>query len=320
MLFPGQGAQYIGMCKDMVKNYPAAAQVFKEANDSLGYNIQKMINDGDMQELTHLANAQPAVVTASYALYKVLTEETGFLPDYGTGHSLGEISALIAAGGIAFYDGVRFARERGSIMQRAYSEKKGRTALILDITEEIVEKTVKEVNDQIGFASICCYNSPRQFVVSGDENALKALDKSVKKVNGEFVPFSMMPMKVDAPFHSTLMSFIEEDIKKELTAFVYHPLKWDVVSTVTGLPYNSHNEIEKNLMVQLVTPVRWRQAVSYFERQDVSFAFEIGPQSSMKGLFNENTKKIRCYSFDDKEDREKIIRFLLAKQLIHDLF
>lgn len=316
LLFPGQGAQYIGMCKQLIDTFSVAAQIFEEANEVLGYDLQKMILTGDMKELTHLAYAQPAVVTASYALYRVLVQETGLKPFCGTGHSLGEISALVAAGGISFAEGVRFAGERGAIMYRAFTEKKGRTGLLLGLDEGTVEEEVRKIQESTGFVSVCCYNSPGQFVVSGEEKALADLEKSVRKLKGEFVPFRMMPMKVDAPFHSILMRFIEEEIRDKLMELVCAPLDWMVISTVTGRPYESHESIQEYLTVQLVTPVQWRQAISYIESLDVSYVFEVGPQSSMKQLFIENTKKIRCYSFDDKDDYRKITRFLLARQLL----
>lgn len=316
LLFPGQGAQYIGMCKDLIKNYPVAAEIFEEAGDVLKLDIKRLVFQGTMEELTPLNPGQPIVVTASYALYRVLVQETGIIPFCGTGHSLGEISALIAAGGISFRDGVKFASMRGSIMYRAYSEKKGRTALILDLPEDVVEEEVKKINETVGFVSICCYNSPRQFVVSGEQNALRELDKTIKKINGELVPFSMIAMKVDAPFHCSLMDFIKTDINRELSSIEFKPLQWNVISTVTALPYESHLDIENNLTIQLVSAVKWRQAISYILSQDVSAVFEIGPQSTMKNLFMENKTKIKCYSFDDKEDKEKIMQFLLSYRLL----
>jgi [acyl-carrier-protein] S-malonyltransferase len=164
--------------------------------------------------------------------------------------------------------------------------------------------------------SICCYNSPRQFVVSGEQEALRALDKCVKDVKGELVPFSMIAMKVDAPFHCSLMNFIEEEIKNELIKIQFAPLKWDVVSTVTGLPYESYKEINQTLSKQLVTAVKWRQTISYLLNEDVYSFLEIGPQSTLKNLFIEITKDRKCYSFDEKEDKEKILQFLLNYKLL----
>ena len=312
LLFPGQGAQYIGMCSRLIENYSCAADIFRDADDCLGFSLTEMILHGDMPELTHSANAQPAVVTASYALYEVFVRETGIVPCCGIGHSLGEISALMASGALSFCDGVRFARKRGEIMHRAFKEKRGRDALILELPEEVVEKEVREVCCTEGYVAVSCYNSPVQYIVAGLSTALKALEKRIRKLGGEYVPFSMLPMKVDAPYHSELMDFIVPELESELHDIEFRPFNWMVISTISGKPYANHHIIREHLVSQMVNPVKWKQGISWLETLDINSVVDIGPGTFIKNLFEENTDNLECRAYDLQEDPETVTELVLV--------
>lgn len=307
ILFPGQGSQYIGMAKKIVQNYKVAAQTFNDANDILKYDLRKLVFEGKMEELTHSTNAQPAIVTASYAFFKVYQEEFGIEPHYTAGHSLGEITALIAAGAIDFPDGLCFVRKRGEIMHQAHTQNKGNIAVIRGIPEETLEQEIKEIE---GFVSIAAYNSPSQMLVAGEKKSLHSLGKKIRKLNGEFIPFSMIPMKVDAPFHSSLMQYLENEIKKELDIYEFHPMKWNVISNVTALPYKDHTEIKPYIALQLTKPVRWRQIISYMKQQGVNIALEIGPQYILKNFLLDSQINITSLSYDVENDVVKLKKTL----------
>ncbi len=311
IVFPGQGSQYIGMGKALIDNFKVAAEVYEEANDSLGFDLKKIIFDGSMAELTRSENAQPAVVTASNALFRVYMQEFGVLPDYTAGHSLGELSAIIAAGGIKFNEGVCFARKRGILMQQAYSEKRGRVALIVGVNEAQVKEELERINKNYGFVAITGYNSPSQILVAGKEIPLKELGRSIENINGEFIPFSMLPMKVDAPYHSSLMSFLAEDLSLELKNISYSPLKFPVLSNVSALPYESHEDIERDLSLQLVNPVKWRQIISYIEEQGTQIVIDIGPHYALKTIVTECSEVLKTYAFEIKTDFAEIKKYFM---------
>lgn len=309
ILFPGQGCQYIGMCRKLIEEFPTARGIFEEANRAMGFDICSLILNGNIEELTLSENAQPAVVTASYALYCVFEEITGTKPSCAAGHSLGEISALIAAGAVSFSDGVVFARKRGKIMHQAMEEKKGRAGIAVDIEVSVLENIVESIkaND---YVTISGYNSPRQFIVAGSQTALRALDKEVDRLGGEFIPFRMMPMKADAPYHSDLMTFVKPEFEKALQSIESGKISFDIWSTVTGEIIKPTECIREILCNQLVLPVRWNQVLKEIAASGVELLIDIGPQQITRNLIRENPELPMCLSFDDEDDREKIMQYL----------
>lgn len=315
LLFPGQGCQYIGMCKRELEEHPLVAEVFEEASDALELDMRALIFESDMPTLTLSENAQPAVVTASYALYRVLKQETGFVPDSAAGHSLGEISALIAAGALSFADGVRFARRRGALMHRAAEEKKGRAGLVLDLEVEKSEALVKQVCSE-DYVTISGYNSPRQFIVAGHQSALLALEELVDEAGGEFFPFRMMPMKSDAPYHSKLMQFIRPEIEEALVELKFGKPQFEIWSTVSGQPIESAEAIPGLLAAQLVTPVYWNQVLAGMQEAGVDCFVDIGPQQIIRNLVRENTELPLALAFDDEADRESVIKKTVNQEAV----
>ncbi|MCP4135959.1 MAG: SDR family NAD(P)-dependent oxidoreductase [bacterium] len=306
LIFPGQGSQYIKMGKALCEEYPMAQEVFEEANDTLGFNMQDLIFNGTMEELTHSSIAQPAVITASYAQFKVYMQETGIKPRCSAGHSLGEISALVAAGAMKFSDSLLFARKRGFLMHEAFNKKLGNCGLIMNISRDSLEKEIQSISGTREELSISGYNSPMQFLVAGTKEAMGALRKRMQLVKAQFVPFAMVPMRVDAPFHSGIMKFLEDDIKNELLTYEYKPMEWDVISNVTARPYESHRDIVKNLSLQMISPVQWQQTISYMEEQGIDVALELGPMNVLKKLTAENSSIIKPFSFDIPQDVEDL--------------
>lgn len=310
LIFPGQGSQYLGMGKTIIESSSVAKEVFEEANDALGFDLQTLILEGPTDNLTRSDYAQPAVVTMSIALYQLYKQQYGIVPEYGAGHSLGEISALIAAGAIPFRAGVQFAKKRGELMQQAEIQNKGRMGLVLGVAEETVEQLCEDMRAKGSVVSISGYNSPLQQLVSGDQAALEELGSKIYDADGQFVPFKMIPNKVDAPYHSPLMAFLTKAIRAEIESNEFFPLNWKVVSNVTAQPYGSHHEISTNLSQQLINPVKWRQTISFLKQEGVEIAIEIGPQYVLRDLMKEQKTPIPVFSFDVSEDMEKLNREL----------
>ncbi|KGE16340.1 ACP S-malonyltransferase [Paenibacillus wynnii] len=305
VLFPGQGSQYIGMCKDLIEKFPVAAKVFEEANSSLNFDIRSLILNGRLEELTRSENAQPAVVTASYALFRVFNDQYGLTPYCSAGHSLGEISALIAAGALSFSEGVTYARQRGSIMHRALEEKKGRAGIVVDLDIEVLNNIIASilVND---YVAVSGYNSPKQFIVAGYPSALRSLEKEVDKYGGQFIPFRMMPMKADAPYHTALMTYLKPELEEALRNLKFEQTSFDLWSTVTGKIIEPTDCIPSILGNQLVLPVQWNQVLSSIQDSGVDLFIDIGPQQITRNLMKENPELPVSLAFDDEEDRKKL--------------
>ncbi|TVX91670.1 ACP S-malonyltransferase [Paenibacillus agilis] len=314
LLFPGQGSQYIGMCKDLIEQYPVAAGVFEEANDALNMDIRSLILNGNLKELTQSDHAQPAVVAASYALFRVFQEQVGAAPDCMAGHSLGEISALIAAEALSFANGVSYARKRGAIMQRVIQENKGRAGIVVDMKEEVLDNIIESIQGN-DYVAISGYNSPNQFIVAGNQTALRKLDEEVSKLGGDFIPFRMMPMKADAPYHSALMAYLKPELEEALACVSFAQTKLDVWSTVTGKIIEPTDSIPTILSNQLILPVKWNQVLTKMSDAGVQSFIDIGPQQITRHLVKENALLPVCFSFDDEEDRIQILSLLKKEAL-----
>ena len=305
LLFPGQGCQYIGMCKQLIEQYPVAAAIFEEANMTLGFDLRALILTGNLKTLTLSENAQPAMVTASYALFQVFCQQTETMPACIAGHSLGELSALIAAGALPFAAGVLFARKRGQIMHRALQEKKGRAGIVVDLAYEVLTQLIAASNVD-DYVAIAGYNSPQQVVVAGHPRALASLSDAVEQHGGDFIPFRMIPMKADAPYHTTLMTFLQPELEAALQDICFEQPTMDVWSTVIGRIIQPTDSIGDILRDQLILPVAWTPVLEKMTRAGVDCFIDIGPQKIIRNLVRENPNLPTSYAFDEPEDAQKI--------------
>lgn len=295
-LFPGQGAQYIGMGSKLCENFSVAGQVFDEANEALDFDLKKLCLQGSMDELTKTENTQPAMLTASVAAFKVYMQEIGIKPDYTAGHSLGELSALCCAGGIQFTDAVRLVRQRGRLMQQAVPEGIGSMAAVSGVEKEIIEKECYLVSKEGNIVVVSNYNSLEQIVISGHVKAVNAVGEQLKSMGARVVY-----LKVSAPFHSPLMQPASDSFREELKKYNFCEMEWPVISNVTAKPYPGKEQIIDYLSVQITNPVKWQSTIEYLQNSGINKAVEMGPKAVLKNLLRSNTS-ISIFSSETRED------------------
>lgn len=301
ILFPGQGSQYVGMGKGFYEKYPVARNIFKEANEVLGFDLTKLCFEGDLEELTRTENAQPAILTVSVALFECYRQEIGRDPQFSAGHSLGEISALTCAGAIRFADALKLVRQRGLLMQDAMTDGEGAMAAIAGIGREVVQAECAKLNSGGNIVVISNDNSPNQVVISGHKSMVAEVGKVLESQGGKVIP-----LKVSAAFHCPLMQPAAGQLALELNKYTYQPLKWPVISNVTGMPYPDSSHIVSRLTEQLTRPVQWREAMAYLQKQGVELAVEVGPQTVLRNLMKSNAPQIKTFSYDKEEDVRKL--------------
>lgn len=298
-LFPGQGSQYVGMCQHQLETSITVRKWFTAASGVLGYDVAKLIREGSLQQLTQSALAQPLVVLASFCNFTVLLEQQRELPTVAIGHSLGEISAYICANAISLEEGLLFARQRGELMERAIAERKGHAGIAIEIEQTQLEQQVQALQQQHTIV-ISGYNSRSQFIVAGEKEALRKLDASVDELGGQFIPFRMMPMKADAPYHSPLMSFVQEEMDALVEQLTVREPEFPVLSTVTIESIEQASHIKDVLKKQLMTSVYWTQALEHpLIAADAQF-IDIGPNNIMHNLVIEHDYERKCYAYDEK--------------------
>ena len=299
LLFPGQGSQYIGMGKKLTETYIAAQDTFHQAAEVLGFDLLKLCEVGPLEELTKTENAQPAILTATYAAYQVYRKEVGFVPQLSAGHSLGEISALVCAGAIQFADAVKIVRQRGLLMQNAVPLGLGAMSAVSGISLGVIEEICAEVSKEESQVWVSNYNAADQIVVSGHSDAVRAAGEKLEAAGARVVP-----LKVSGPFHTPLMQPAAEEFGEFLKTFTFHEFQFPVVSNVTGLPYQSKEEILVTLPKQLVSPVQWISTMDYMKVNQIQEFVEIGPQKVLTNLSKRFSTGAKAFSFDTEEDRE----------------
>ena len=299
-VFPGQGSQKVGMLQDLYNAYPIVKQRFEEADEALGYSISKLCFEGPDTELVKTANTQPAILTASVACYEVLKEQ-GFTPDIVGGHSLGEYSALVAAGVLNFKDAVYVVHKRGEYMQEAVPLGQGAMAAILALPREQVVEICKEVNDSVGSVQAVNFNCPGQIVIAGETAAEKMKEAGAKRA-------VMLP--VSAPFHSRLMEPAALRLKEELDKIQVSDAQIPVVANVTGKILTDANDITESLVTQAANPVLWEDCVAEMVNFGVTRFVEVGPGKVLTGFTKKINKDMELANVEDIASLEKTLEFL----------
>lgn len=303
-LFSGQGSQYVGMGRQICEYSKKASVLFEEASEALSFDLKKLCWEGEKEELTKTYNAQPAILTTSMAMYEVCKEE-GIDADIMAGHSLGEISALCAAGAIAFSDAVKLVRKRGEFMQEAVAEGKGAMIAVRTREVEKVKEICEEVSDEKQKAVISNYNSKVQYVVSGDR---EAVESAAKKLEAEGMKVNYL--NVSAPFHSPLMQPAADRFIEELKKYTYQDLKIPVLSNVTAKPYSGKEAIIENLTRQIVEPVQWIDCMHYLKMEMVTHGVEAGPGNVLTNLMKRNVSNIKIFAYDKSAEVKKLKEYI----------
>lgn len=302
-LFPGQASQYPGMGRELAGNHPEARGVFDEADRALGFSVSDLCFNGSEEALKLTANTQPAILTASVATYRVL-EQNGIQPAYVAGHSLGEFSALVAAGGLEFSDAVKLVRHRGEYMQSAVPEGVGAMAAILGLAPAQVAGICRQAADGQVVAP-ANLNSPEQTVISGHAEAVK---RAVELASAGGAKRAVM-LPVSAPFHSALMQPAAKQLEVDLRATEFHTLQVPLVNNVDAELTTNGDEAREALIRQVTLPVRWEESVRELIDQGVNTFVEVGPGRVLTGLLRQIDRSIHVFNVED----EKSLRSTLEK-------
>ncbi len=293
-VFPGQGSQYAGMGKDLADNYPSARQVFEKADVALGFAISELCFNGPAEELQLTQNTQPAILTVSIAALRAMESEGFPKPTFVAGHSLGEYSALVAAGSLFLDDAVRTVRARGAYMQEAVPVGKGAMAAILGADTSTIEACCAEAS-QGEVCSAANINSPGQVVIAGNAAAVDRAIVLLKQCGAR----RAVKLNVSAPFHSVLMEPAQELLARDLEAISFKDPQVPVITNVDAKPVNTGEEARAAVIRQVSSPVRWLQSVEFLVKQGVQTFIEIGPGKVLSGLVRQIDRGVRCLSVAD---------------------
>ncbi len=304
LIFPGQGSQYVGMGRLLAQQYKEASEIFERADEALGYRLSRICFEGDEETLKLTQNTQPALLTVSYAVFRVLSSRVSLNAGFMTGHSLGEYSALVAAESISFEDAVKVVHKRGKFMQEAVPLGVGGMAAVIGLQDFEVEEACREVPASAGIVTPANFNSEGQVVISGHLKAIDAVtdilkDKGVKKI---------IPLPVSAPFHSPLMEPAAEKLAEVLNDVDVKTPRAEVISNVTAEPYKDGDEIKKLLVLQVKSPVRWVECVRYMKSKGVNEFIELGAGKVLTGLVKRIEKDVKCVNIEQPDEIELFIK------------
>ena len=274
-IFPGQGAQFTGMGKDVYEASETARELFKKANESLGFDITKIMFEGTAEELKETKVTQPAIFLHSVALFKALGEEA--VPQMVAGHSLGEISALVANGVLSFEDSLRLVSQRAQAMQKACDTTPSTMAAILGLEDELVEAVCAEVDGVVVAAN---YNCPGQLIISGTVEAVNEACERLKERGAK----RALVLPVGGAFHSPLMEPAREELAAAIEMTTFSEPKCPIYQNVSTTAVTDPAEIKKNLLFQLTAPVKWTQSVQNMIADGATEFIEVGPGKVLQGL------------------------------------
>ncbi|MDR0515543.1 MAG: ACP S-malonyltransferase [Fibromonadaceae bacterium] len=300
LLFPGQGAQYVGMGKVLSETFEPANALLKQADEALGFKLSQIMQEGPEEILKSTDNTQPALYVCSCMAMELLKAK-GVSFDYVAGHSLGEYSAIYAAGGFSFEDGLRLVRIRGELMAQAGELKPGAMSAVLGMQEEDLNAVLAEAASA-GIVVAANFNSPGQIVISGSKEGVAkageiASAKGAKKV---------VPLPVSGAFHSPLMEYALPGLKEVVEETSFNDLKVPVIANVTSEAVSKGSELKELLVRQLISPVRWQQGMERAVSLGVSRGIEVGSGKVLMGLMRSINREVKVYPVETEEQLNSI--------------
>lgn len=304
LIFPGQGSQRIGMGKEIADGYPEARAVFEEASEVLGYNLARLCFEGPAEQLDRTEYTQPALLATSLALYQVL-KATSIPVAMVAGHSLGEYSAIVSAGGFKLTDAVILVRERGRYMQEAVPEGAGLMAAVLGLNREEIQVVCQEAASR-GVVSPANYNSPGQIVISGEKAAVEAAIELAKKKGAKKV----IPLPVSVPSHCALMEPASRRLQKDLERTAIADLRIPLVTNVEARPVTSGEAIRQALIRQLAQPVLWEDSVHAMIAIGIEIFVEVGPGRVLSGLVKRIHRAAQVWNVEDSRSLKETVHGL----------
>jgi [acyl-carrier-protein] S-malonyltransferase len=294
-LCPGQGTQRVGMGAELAQNFPIARDTFKEADEALGFALSKLCFEGPEDDLRLTTNTQPALVTAAIAALRVFQNEHDIVPIIAAGHSLGEYSALVAAGALDLPDAVRAVRERGRLMQEACPPGVGAMAALIGLDPDAVSEICAMVSEGGQLAVPANFNAPGQIVIAGHAGAVRRAIEIAKERGAAM----SVELKVSAPFHCPLMKPAQDGMTPILRGLKISPLKFPVIANVTAAPNSDPANVADLLIRQITAPVRWTESMQQLGKLGVTDAIEFGCGKVLMGLMRRIDKNIRVRPLED---------------------
>ena len=304
LLFPGQGSQLVGMGSEFYNKFDLVKKIFSEADDKLNYPISKLILEGPVDQLQLTKNTQPAILTVSYSIFRILKDEFGYdlnSVNFFAGHSLGEYSALVCSNALSFTDSLYLLHERGKAMQNAVPVGKGGMIAILGLKINEVKEVLENINKS-GICEIANDNAEGQVIISGDIESLDLLKHSLKEKK-----IKSIPLKVSAPFHCSLMKPAAEIMKEKINKIKFVNPEFKIINNVTAKPENDSNILKKLLIDQIFSTVKWRESIINMSKEGVTNFIEIGPGKALSGMVKRTIEKANCFSINSIADIKSLI-------------
>ena len=313
-LFPGQGSQSPGMGKDLAEKFPVARQVFEEAGDALGFELSRLCFEGPAEELQLTENTQPAILAVSVAAFRALESTGAPAPAFVAGHSLGEYSALVAAGVLDLSDAVRTVRARGRYMQEAVPVGTGAMAAVLGAELTDVERICQEARAHERGEEVCSVaniNSPNQAVIAGNT---AAVERAVELLKG--VAKRVIKLNVSAPFHCALMKPAQDRLAPDLERLTFNEPKFPVITNVDARITTAPAELRDALVRQVSAPVRWLESLQVLMLNGVETTVEVGPGKVLSGLMRQTNRDVKSLNVEDAASLEAATAALAARDVL----